>query len=108
MNSLEEYWVQRGEGYYEEFNARKVTVPFDLQEQRLLKALDGGHYPRILELGCGFGRITKLLVEHHAPTLINAIDISATLIARAKEIVKSTRVQYYCAPLRELSDFGEG
>ncbi len=76
------YWLERGRNYIQE------NLPRDfhrLQEQFLLDLLRASQMPleRILELGCGFGRITRVLAEAFPATRIAALDLSADQLARA-------------------------
>jgi SAM-dependent methyltransferase len=48
---------------------------------QLLKMLEGRRYPRVLEIGCGAGYLTRLLAPH--ADQIVALDISQTAIERA-------------------------
>lgn len=48
----------------------------------LLRLLDGGHYPRALEIGCGAGHLTRQLVQYAERIL--ALDVSREAIARAR------------------------
>jgi predicted TPR repeat methyltransferase len=49
---------------------------------RLLRLLNGRHYPRILELGCGAGTFTQSLASMADEVV--ALDVSATAIAQAQ------------------------
>ena len=51
---------------------------------QLLKMLDGRHYARVLEIGCGAGYLTRLLAPHADQLL--ALDISQTAIERARAL----------------------
>src|SRR5919108_3389725 len=51
---------------------------------QLLKRLEGRRYPRVLELGCGAGYLTRQLAPH--ADHIVALDISQTAIDRARAL----------------------
>jgi hypothetical protein len=63
-----EYWIERGKTYQDRF---KYTKEFKLQERMLL------HYMRsifppfssVLDIGCGFGRIIKLVTISKYPEI---------------------------------------
>jgi len=55
-----EYWTQRGKDYKKNF---KYDDKFELQEQILIEYLKKYSFDSVLEVGCGFGRITKLLLN---------------------------------------------
>ena len=81
--NVNEYWLERGRNYMQE----KRTPPefHRLQEQFLLDVLQRSGVPmrRVLELGCGFGRITKLLAETWPVADITALDLSPEQLANA-------------------------
>jgi cyclopropane fatty-acyl-phospholipid synthase-like methyltransferase len=52
------------------------TDVFAEQERRLIAALEGLDFRSILEVGCGFGRITKLVSERWPDATYTAIDLS--------------------------------
>ena len=86
----QEYWFKHGKTYKEEFQYNKK---FELQEKILIGYLKNNLsvYPfsTVFELGCGFGRITKLLLSNFSD--INeyvAIDLSPHQIENAKEFVR--------------------
>ena len=65
-----------------------MPVSFHLrQEQVLLDILKQGKIPmrRVLELGCGYGRIARLLAEAHPNTEITALDLSPEQLANARQ-----------------------
>ena len=66
-----------------------------MQEEFLLTHLSGisGSFKSVLELGCGFGRITKLLLTNYDNiTEYLAIDISPDQIENAKTLISSTKI----------------
>jgi len=86
-----EYWFERGKKYREEFRPNKYS---ELQERVLLDYLKNipssfSSFSTVLEVGCGFGRITKLLLSNF-PNILEyiAIDLSPDQIENAKEFVK--------------------
>lgn len=86
-----EYWSQQGKTYREGFRYNK---DFELQERILIDYLKGyflSHtsFSTVLEVGCGFGRITKLLLSNF-PYITDylAIDLSTDQIENAKEFVR--------------------
>ena len=59
------YWLKRGKVYLEE--EQNYAEYHRVQERFLLDTLRAGRLPMqtILELGCGFGRVTKVLAENY-------------------------------------------
>ena len=83
--NVNEYWLNRGQGYISE---DRLAGPYHrLQERFLFDVIRRGALPtkRILELGCGFGRITKLLSENFPESEITAVDLSPDQIHNAQE-----------------------
>ena len=87
-----EYWHERGKVYQKNFRYDKNKR---LQEEFLLTHLNGisGSFKSVLELGCGFGRITKLLLTNYSNiTEYFAVDISPDQIENAKTLLSSTKL----------------
>jgi SAM-dependent methyltransferase len=78
------YWLERGRHYMAE--TRTPAEFHRLQERYLLDLLRGSALPmrRILEIGCGFGRITKLLAQTWPEAEITAVDLSPEQLANAR------------------------
>jgi len=88
----QEYWFVHGKKYKEEFQYNKK---FELQEKILIDYLKNNlsvsPFSTVFELGCGFGRITKLLLSNFSNlTEYVAIDLSPHQIENAKEFVRPT------------------
>jgi len=87
-----EYWRERGKVYKKNFRYDKDKR---LQEEFLLTHLNGlsGSFKSVLELGCGFGRITKLLLTNYDNiTEYLAVDISSDQIENAKSLISSEKL----------------
>jgi SAM-dependent methyltransferase len=80
-----EYWLKRGKVYMQNFQHDKR---FQLQESMLLEYLRTISFESVLEVGCGFGRITRLIIENN-PQIKDylALDLSPDQIMNAKEYV---------------------
>jgi len=80
-----EYWFSHGKTYKKEFRYNKN---FELQEKILIDYLknnvSSSSFSTVLEVGCGFGRITKLLLSNF-PNIMEylAIDLSPDQIENA-------------------------
>jgi len=91
--NVNQYWLKRGKGYIQE------NLPQDyhrVQEGFLLDVLEASHIPlrTILEIGCGFGRITKLLAKRFPEAQITALDLSSDQLANA---------QRYCGEVENVT-----
>ena len=92
------YWLNRGKTYMNE--QRLFTEPYQLQEQFIVGTLASQNMPMrsILEVGCGYGRITKRLAETFSEARITALDLSPEQLKNA---------QIYCAEYLDRIDFHE-
>ena len=87
-----EYWRERGKIYKKNFRYDKSKR---LQEEFLIDHLNNiaGSFKSVLELGCGFGRITQLLLTNYNNiTEYLAVDISPDQIENAKSLLSSTKL----------------
>ena len=85
-----EYWHERGKVYKKNFKYDKNKR---VQEEFLIAHLNNisGSFNSVLELGCGFGRITQLLLTNYNNiTEYLAVDISPDQIENAKSLLSST------------------
>ena len=78
------YWLERGQNYIAENFPQEFHR---LQEKFLIEILKASRIPmdRILEIGCGFGRITKLLAEAFPDSRIAALDLSREQLENARK-----------------------
>jgi SAM-dependent methyltransferase len=87
-----EYWHERGKIYKKNFRYDKNKR---LQEEFLLAHLNNisESFKSVLELGCGFGRISQLLLTNY-PNITEylALDISPDQIENAKSLLASTKL----------------
>ena len=87
-----EYWHERGKIYKKNFRYDKNK---HVQEEFLIAHLNNisGSFKSVLELGCGFGRITQLLLSNYSNiTEYLAVDISPDQIENAKSLLSSTKL----------------
>lgn len=108
---VEKYWVDRSVSYQKEFNKHNFFLNryFEMQEKILIKFLKKEiDFSSVLEVGCGFGRITKLIIEDF-PTVerMSAIDISPAQIENAKRYVDSDKVKFLCGKIQDLNIHSE-
>ena len=83
-----EYWTERGRDYKKNF---QYDNNFKLQEQMLIDWLKKYSFSTVLEVGCGFGRITKLMISNF-PKILEyfAFDLSPHQIENAKINIKDS------------------
>jgi hypothetical protein len=94
--NVNEYWLARGKTYYSE--ERLKSSYYRMQERFLLDVLKATELPvnEILELGCGFGRITRLLAETFPQASIVALDLSTDQLEQAAQ---------YCTGVSNIAFF---
>jgi SAM-dependent methyltransferase len=87
-----EYWRERGKIYKKNFRYDKNKR---VQEEFLIAHLNNisGSFKSVVELGCGFGRITQLLLSNY-PNITEylAVDISPDQIENAKSLLSSSKL----------------
>jgi len=95
------YWTgEVGKTYRERF---VYGAEYIAQEQRLIEFLKTLEFRSVLEVGCGFGRITKLMLEHFPQIkTYDAADISQDQIAQACLYVADPRVTFYTSALTNM------
>jgi ubiquinone/menaquinone biosynthesis C-methylase UbiE len=85
-----EFWYERGKRYKEKFEYNKK---YKLQEQMVVDYLKRiSSFSTVIEVGCGFGRITKILLSNF-PDIKEyiAVDLSPHQIENAKRYVKKIK-----------------
>jgi SAM-dependent methyltransferase len=82
---VNQYWLARGQSYVKE--GRLYGRYHRLQEQFIVEIIrhSGIATDRILELGCGFGRVTRLLAEQFPQSQITALDLSLDQLENARK-----------------------
>ena len=94
-----DYWRHRGERYERDFDRSSA---FDEQERQLLAYLTRLDYDSVIEVGCGFGRITQLVRPH--AVWYTAIDVSPDQIRAASQRVPD--VSYTCTSIEDFQADG--
>lgn len=96
------------------FSAAAATYDKNARVQRaaaagVIRLVDGlPSVERILEIGCGTGILTELLVERFPSASIEAVDISDAMISRACAHIGNRRnVKFVTADIREMRDSSE-
>ena len=98
------YWKERGERYYDEFDDQPQYEKNRMinQEKKMVEILQNNNFNSILEIGCGFGRYTKILNDIIAPREFIALDISEDQIKKAKKYVNDQKVCFICNKIQEF------
>jgi len=97
-----DYWIEQGKVYKNNF---KYNNKFELQERMLIEYLTSNIFTSnsegrpielsVLEVGCGFGRITRLLLESFGKSIVKyvAVDMSSDQIRNAKQYVEDLHLE---------------
>ena len=81
MGDLKDYWLWRGEKYCHEPHLRHPR--YRDQERFIVDTVKAFEPKKILEIGCGFGRVTRCLAEAMPECRILGVDISPAQINNA-------------------------
>jgi len=102
---VSEYWRNRGGGYYDELKNQTASEKSLLktQEEHVLKLFQGKKFNSILEVGCGFGRYTKILYSLFKPEKYLALDISKEQIENAKKYVINEKIEFQCSKIQDFN-----
>jgi len=79
-----QYWLKHGATYPEEFRDGPHRRT---QEAAILNALAPLRFDSVLEIGCGFGRITRVVRDAFRLRSYLATDVSADALDRARQYV---------------------
>jgi trans-aconitate methyltransferase len=96
-----EYWRKRGKVYYK----GKFDYPeIKLQELFIVEALKPLSFSSVLEAGCGFGRVTKLVLDSYSGIKqYSAFDLSPDQVDRAKQYVNNPQVNFTVSDIESFS-----
>lgn len=84
MADLKEHFNDAAEGYDDLIN--KTLIDYDEMITALINAIpDTKTNPRVLDLGCGTGNITKKVLERFPEAHVTCLDLSDKMIEQAKE-----------------------
>ncbi|WP_455644710.1 class I SAM-dependent methyltransferase [Methanosphaera sp.] len=83
MSDLKEHFNNAAEDYDTLIN--KTLINYDEMITALINAIPDNEEPRILDLGCGTGNITKKVLERFPNAKVTCLDLSDKMIELAKE-----------------------
>jgi SAM-dependent methyltransferase len=101
---VEVYWLKRGKGYLEEFQKRSFFKRLKNMkaDEKLVHVLRNISFRSVLDAGCGFGRMIKLILDNFDVENIMGIDLSPQQIEHARKYVKSSKVQLSTGTIYDL------
>ena len=99
---VENHWRNYGRIYFERFRKHNILqrIRYRQQEKELIRHLrevvftDDNNISTVLEIGCGFGRITKLLLDNFNIRELEAFDLSSHQIENAKRYVTDNHAHF--------------
>jgi len=92
---VQEYWQERGKTYMDKMTADNIQAQiFRKQEYALLEQLKQMQFYKVLDVGCGYGRISKLILDNFKKVEITGIDISKEQLENAKKFVNDKRASF--------------
>jgi 2-polyprenyl-3-methyl-5-hydroxy-6-metoxy-1,4-benzoquinol methylase len=95
----EKYWRKRGKKYIQE----SENDGHRIQEKELVDYLKEIKFNSVLEAGCGFGRITKLMSENFDIKYYSAFDLSLDQINNAKTLCDE-KINFEISTINEFSN----
>jgi len=96
-----DYWTKRGRKYKDDFVHNEF---FKIQENTLVDYLKTIQFESVLEYGCGFGRITKLLLDNFEFKRYKAFDLSEDQIKNAKKTCSNYDVKFELSTIQDYDD----
>lgn len=94
-----QYWYESGKTYQNKFT---YSEDFKLQEKIFLNVLKEMSFESVLEFGCGFGRMTKLVLENFPIKKYVAFDLSPHQIENAKKNCSSFEVDFQVSTVQDF------
>ncbi len=100
------YWIKRGKTYEDEFKKKRLInkIQFWIQERYIENAIDmvarKTDVEHITDMGCGFGRITKMLCRRFPYAIISGSDISPDQLKKARQSIP--RAYFYTDSITEF------
>lgn len=83
------YWTERGRGYEQEAVREGWH---DVENEPVLRLLDGLDFASVLEVGCGFGRVGRAILHHWPTVQYTGLDVSPDLIAGARRLLPAAEL----------------
>lgn len=96
-----DYWSKRGKKYKDDFIHNEF---FKIQENTLLDHLKTIQFESVLEFGCGFGRITDLILKNFEIRQYKAFDLSQDQINNAKKLCNNYNVEFEVSTIEDYVD----
>ncbi len=100
------YWTQEGKGYFTNYSKLDESIirKYDTQANLIIKFLSDLKFSSVCEAGCGFGRVTKKIIDNFNITKDRylAFDLSEDQINNARELV-GDKAQFTVSTINDLN-----
>ena len=102
----EEFWKKNGIQHIlrEESIHNYAFEIYELHESKLLELLKKLEFKSVLELGCGFGRVTNLIMNNFDVEEYVAVDMSPEQLHNAQCHIHSKKIKFVRADITQLPD----
>lgn len=97
------YWEARGKF----FHLEPHQVALNWQHKWIIDSLTCIQWDYLLEVGCGFGRNLELINSCFKNKVIYGIDISSTIVKKAKKLLSKKNIGIYEGSILEKKIFNE-
>ena len=98
QGSIARHFSKGSEVYEQEASLQREIA------QELMKHIGTEYLPtRILDVGCGTGFLTGLIADAYPEAELDAIDVSAKMIEKARELVPDRRINWISKDARRFS-----
>lgn len=99
------YWTKEGKEYFANYSKldESIIKRYDTQARLIIKFLSDLEFSSVCEAGCGFGRITKRIIDRFniPKERFLAFDLSPDQINKARELV-GDRVEFKISTISDL------
>lgn len=99
--------TQEVKEYYDNYVTHQKKIGISIRHRLILKAIKKLKLKKstnVLEIGCGVGTVSKLLVNHFAEGQFLGCDISEESILSARHFVDASRARFLCTDMSDFSD----
>lgn len=86
---------------YDQYASVQKNMGQDLIN-KVLEKTKNKHIYKILEVGCGTGYVTRLLVKHFPNAKITSVDIANGMIEYTKDLMNDSSVTFICDDIEDM------
>lgn len=100
----DEYWARRGRTYYDRFTFERYHQQEDALVEVIRDVFDTDDSFEVLEAGCGFGRIARLLARNFPKVHYQGFDLSADQIQNARTFAAYGNLNFEQSTIADYTD----